>query len=105
MLIMVLLKEESIKKLVFLQGLKPWVQKIVYQSMNIPNICQGLMKMGECMEEEGPLRPKGEIGSGITQKQHVDQIVKAMTKISTSGANVSQGLTMTMGSCWLRSQQ
>jgi hypothetical protein len=30
------------------------------------------MKMAECMEEEGPLHPKGEIKSGVTQKWHVD---------------------------------
>ncbi len=30
------------------------------------------MKMVECMEEEGPLRPKGQIGSEITHKQHID---------------------------------
>jgi hypothetical protein len=35
--------------------------------MNILDICQGLMKMVECMEEEGPLHPKGEIRNGITQ--------------------------------------
>ncbi len=67
MLTMVLLKKEFTKKLVFLRRLKPWVQKIVYQSMNILDICQGLMKMVECMEEEGPLHPKGEIRNGITQ--------------------------------------
>jgi hypothetical protein len=31
------------------------------------------MKMAECMEEEGPLRPKGEIKSGITHKCYVDR--------------------------------
>jgi len=31
--------------------------------------------------------------------------LKATTKTSTSGAKASQSLTMTMRSCWLRSQQ
>ncbi len=41
------LKDKYAQKLIFLHGLKPWVQKIVYQRTNIPKMCQGLMKMME----------------------------------------------------------
>jgi hypothetical protein len=52
MLITIPLKYEYAQKLIFLHGSKPFVQKI-----GISNICQGLMKMVECMEDEGPTRP------------------------------------------------
>jgi hypothetical protein len=42
------------------------VQKIVYQQINILDICQGLMKMAGSMEDEGLPHPKGETTSGIT---------------------------------------
>jgi hypothetical protein len=52
MLIVVPLKDEYAKKLTFLHKLiKSWVWKIIYQSINIPNICWRLMKMVECMED------------------------------------------------------
>jgi hypothetical protein len=41
------------------------------QKINISNICQGLMKMVECMEDEGPARPWGETGSKVTHKNQV----------------------------------
>jgi hypothetical protein len=41
--------------LAFLCGLKPWFWKIVYCKVNIPNTCQGVMKMVECMEDKGHL--------------------------------------------------
>jgi hypothetical protein len=59
-LTMVPLKDEYVRKLIFLHGLKPWVQKIVYQKPNIPKTWKGLMKMVKCMEDETPTRPKGE---------------------------------------------
>jgi hypothetical protein len=68
MLIVVPFKDEYVQKLIFLHGLKPWMRNIVYQKINIPEMCQGLMKMMECMEDEVPARPKGEIGSGVTHK-------------------------------------
>jgi hypothetical protein len=37
----------------------PWVQ-------DISKMCQGLMKMVECMENEIHVCPKGEIGSKVT---------------------------------------
>jgi hypothetical protein len=36
MLTMVPLKDEYAWKLIFMHGLKPWVQKIVYQRTDIP---------------------------------------------------------------------
>jgi hypothetical protein len=68
MLTIVPLKDEYAHKLIFLHGLKHWVWKIVYQNINIPNTCQGLMKMVECMEEEASICPKGETSCKITQK-------------------------------------
>jgi hypothetical protein len=53
MLIVVPLKEEFVSKLTFMCELKPWVQKIMYQQINISDICQSFMKMMECMEDEG----------------------------------------------------
>jgi hypothetical protein len=44
------------------------VRKIIYQKIDIPKMCQGLMKMVECMEDEAPTYPKGEIENAITQK-------------------------------------
>jgi len=35
---------------------------------DISNICQGLMKMVEGVEDEGLLWPKGETGNEVTQK-------------------------------------
>jgi len=64
MLIVVPVKEEFIRKLVFLCGLKPYVSKIVYQRTKISNICQGLMKMMECMKDK--CLPWGETENGIT---------------------------------------
>jgi hypothetical protein len=49
MLTTIPLKDEYVQKLIFLHGCKPYVQKI-----DILNICQGLMKMVEFMEDEGP---------------------------------------------------
>ncbi len=63
MLTMVPLNNEYFRKLIFLHGFKPWVHKIVYQNIDIPKTCQGLMKMVECMEDETLARPKGEIGN------------------------------------------
>jgi hypothetical protein len=34
-----------------LHKLKPWVWKIIYQRIDIPNICWRPMKMVECMED------------------------------------------------------
>jgi hypothetical protein len=65
-------KDEYVQKLIFLHGLKPWVQKIIYQRTNIPETYQRLMKMVECVEDETPTCPKGEIGSGVTQKNQAD---------------------------------
>jgi hypothetical protein len=53
MLIVVPLKEELTRKLTFMCELKPWVQKIIYQQVDILDICQSFMKMMECMEDEG----------------------------------------------------
>jgi hypothetical protein len=66
MLIVVLLKDEYAQKLIFLHGFKPWVWKIIYQRIYIPKMCQGLMKMVECMEDEALTHPKGEIESADT---------------------------------------
>jgi uncharacterized membrane protein len=66
MLTMVPLKNEYVWKLIFLYVLMPWVQKIVYQRIDISKMCQGLMKMVECMENETHVCPKGEIGSKVT---------------------------------------
>ncbi len=66
MLTMVPLKYEYAQKLILLHGLKPWVRKIVYQWIDIPKTCKGLMKMVECMENEALVHPKGEIGSKVT---------------------------------------
>ncbi len=71
MLIMVPLKGEYAWKLIFMHGFKPWVGKVVYQRTNISKTCQGLMKMVECMEDEAPTRPKGEIESRVTQNNQV----------------------------------
>jgi hypothetical protein len=70
MLNVVFLKEEFTTKLVFLRGLKSWVQKIIYQKMEISITCYGLMKMVGCMENKGLPCPKGETKSEITQKHH-----------------------------------
>jgi hypothetical protein len=45
--------KEFARKLAFLRGLKPWLQKIVYYKVNILDTCQGFMKMVECMEDKG----------------------------------------------------
>jgi hypothetical protein len=52
-LIIVPFKKEFARKLAFLRGLKPWLQKIVYYKVNILDTCQGFMKMVECMEDKG----------------------------------------------------
>jgi hypothetical protein len=65
---MVPFKDEYVYKLIFLHGIKPWVQKIIYQRIKILETYQGLMKMVECMEHDAPACSKGETGSGITQK-------------------------------------
>ncbi len=65
------LKDEYAQKLIFLHGLKLWVWKIVYQKIDIPDTCQGFMKMVECMEEEASICPKGETNSKVTQKNQV----------------------------------
>jgi hypothetical protein len=39
--------------------------------MDILNTCQGPMKVVECMEDEGPPHPQGEIGSGVTQENQI----------------------------------
>ncbi len=51
MLIVIPLKDGYSKKLIFLHKLKPWVWKIIYQRIDIPNICWRPMKMVECMED------------------------------------------------------
>jgi hypothetical protein len=71
MLIMVPLKDEYAQKLIFPHGLKSSVQKIIYQRIDNPKTYQGFMKMMECMEDEAPTCPKGEIKSVITQKNRV----------------------------------
>jgi hypothetical protein len=71
MLIVVPLKDEYAWKLIFLHELKPWVQKIVYQRTNISEMCQGQMKMVECMEDETPTQPKGETGNRVIQKNQI----------------------------------
>jgi hypothetical protein len=38
-LIVIPLKDEYVHKLVFLHGLKPWVQKIIYQRIDILEMC------------------------------------------------------------------
>jgi hypothetical protein len=63
---MVPLKDEYFQKLIFLHGLKPWMQKIIYQKTDIPKMCQKLMKMMECMADETPTLPKGETRCKIT---------------------------------------
>jgi len=52
-LIIVPFKKEFARNLTFLRGLKPWLEKIVYYKVNIPDTCQGFMKMVECMEDKG----------------------------------------------------
>ncbi len=86
MLIMVPLKYECIRKLIFLHGLKPWVRKIVYRRIDILEMCQGHMKMVECMEDEALTHPKGETRSGVTQA------VAARVVRNKSGVKVSRGL-------------
>lgn len=66
MLTMVPLENEYVWKLIFFHGLMPWVQKIVYQRIDILKTCQGLMKMVERMENETHMCPKGETGSKVT---------------------------------------
>jgi hypothetical protein len=44
MLTIVPLKDEYVQKLIFLHGLKHWMWKIVYQTIDILDTCQGLMK-------------------------------------------------------------
>jgi hypothetical protein len=89
MLIVASLKEEYVRKLIFLHGLKSWVQKVIYQKMDIPKTCQGLMKMVECMEEKCLLCPKGEI-KGPSHIRKLTLTIEA--KATTSGAMGSQGL-------------
>jgi hypothetical protein len=55
LLTVVPLKQKFAKKLAFMCELKPWVEKIIYQQINISDICQSFMKMVECMEDEGLL--------------------------------------------------
>jgi hypothetical protein len=71
MLIVIPIKDEYAQKLIFLHGLKPWVQKIVYQKIDILEMCQGLMKM-ECKEDEALSHPKGETRSRVIQKNQAD---------------------------------
>jgi hypothetical protein len=71
MLTAVPLKDEYVRKLIFLHGFEPWVQKIVYQRIDILKTCQGLMKMVECMEDEALACPKGETINGVTQKNQI----------------------------------
>jgi len=59
-------KKEFTKKLDFFCGLKFWVWKIVHQKIEILDICQGLMKMVECMEDEGLTHHKGETKNELT---------------------------------------
>ncbi len=98
MLIVAPLKEEYVRKLIFLRGLKSWVQKVIYQKMDIPKTCQGLMKMVECMEEKCLLCPKGEI-KGPSHIRKSTLTIEA--KATTSGAMGSQGLKATK-SWWAR---
>jgi hypothetical protein len=70
-IIIVPLKDEFARKLILLHGLKAWVQNIVYQRANILNTCQGLMKLAEYMEDDGPLCHHGEFKSMVTQKNNV----------------------------------
>jgi hypothetical protein len=65
MFIVIPLKDDYAWKLIFMHGLKPWVQKIVYQRTDILKMCQGLMKMVECMEDETPAQSKGETESRV----------------------------------------
>jgi len=85
MLIVVPLKYEYIRKLIFLHGFKPWVRKIIYKRIDILEMCQGLMKMVECMEDEALARPKGEIGSGVTQAVEA-RVVKNKSGVKVSGS-------------------
>jgi hypothetical protein len=65
MLSVVPFKDEYVSKLIFMHGLKP-------SRTNILDICQRLMKMAECMEDEGLPCPKGETTNGITLKNQID---------------------------------
>jgi hypothetical protein len=53
------------------------------------------MKMVECMEDETPTHPKGEIGSKVTQKMKLAQVMEARVTINVSGAKESSSLQMT----------
>jgi hypothetical protein len=69
---MVPLKYYYVQKLIFLHGLKHWVHKIIYKRIDILETCQRSMKMVECMEDEAPACPKGEIKSGVSQKKQAN---------------------------------
>ncbi len=47
------------------------------------------------MEDETPTHPKGEIGSKVTQKMKLAQVMEARVTINVSGAKESSSLQMT----------
>jgi hypothetical protein len=59
-------KEKFVKKLAFLCGLKPWVHKIVYRKVDIPNTCQRFVELVDCMEDDGLPHRQDEIESRVT---------------------------------------
>ncbi len=103
MLTMVLLKEEFATKLVFLCGLKPWVQKIIFQKMEISITCSGLMKMVGCMEDKGPSCLKVKPKAKSPKSTMLAQAMGAKVATNTTKAKASRGFTMTRKSCKARS--
>jgi hypothetical protein len=69
MLTIVPLKEQVVKKMIFLCGLKLWVWKIIYQRMDILDTCLGLMKMVESKPSTPPrvkLEPKSSKSNNVS---------------------------------------
>jgi hypothetical protein len=87
-------KEKFVKKLASLCGLKPWIRKIVYRRVDIPNTCQGFVKLVECMEDHGLPHYQGVIESKVTYKNNVGP-----NNGNKSGAKASQGFMMTRKNC------
>jgi hypothetical protein len=89
MLIVVPLKEEFAMKLAFMCELKPWVQKIIYQQVNISNICQSFMKMMNAWRMKAFHAIKVKSKAWSSRNKMLVKIMGINVETSESGAKAS----------------
>jgi hypothetical protein len=65
------------------------VWKRVFQNIDIPEMCQGLMKMVERMENEDCVRPRVKLEARSPRKIKLAQAVEVKVTTNKSGAKVS----------------